>query len=237
MAGVGFLIRAVQFHERCQTFCFRNDRLKLNSNRSQKPWHTLCLLYWEGGAVNFVKIFNVLTTSLIVGAYPSASYSTIPKRQVELELEGIQVVKPHTVKITQKTIQTVVPTDMEATSDSKEIQAKVMDHNLKSFIRGEHFRNSEIFKGAKKLEKAMKPSFVIGDGDGENSIQHRLDVELEAAQSRAKLKYSGFVESEVIYGNDNVDISLHEKINDIATFSLRHSSLDDFSRVEFRWDW
>src|SRR5690606_10486440 len=119
-----------------------------------------------------------------------------------------------------------------------EVQSKIMDHNIQNFIQGKYLKNSEVLQTAQKVQEAMKPSVSFGDTE-EGGVQHTVNLEIEALQKLAKLNYTGFVDTNVVYAAEDqaVEVSLTEKLSNTTRLSLEHQSKTDLSIVKFNLDW
>jgi hypothetical protein len=162
--------------------------------------------------------------------------ASIPPRQTELEIEKIVPVKPVDQKITQETVALAIPTDIEQTSDSDKVQAKIVDHNVQNLLQGKYIKNNAVLQSAQKVQEAMKPSMSFGE---EGGVQHNVNLELQPAQSVAKLNYSGFVETNVTYhtAEKSSEVSVSEQISSKAKLSLEHQSKEDLSMLKLNLDW
>lgn len=160
------------------------------------------------------------------------SPAAIPDRQVELVMDQQVPVQKPSDPIDKQTIALVIPMNLTPGSDEEEVQRMVLDHNLQNFVEGRYIKNQELVESAQKVQEALKPSFSLG---GEpNGVQHKVDLHIEAFQSRAKLNYSGYLKSDVVYTaeHNNVEVSVYEDLSPRTRLGVEHKSENDLSRVK-----
>lgn len=184
-------------------------------------------------------IFILLT---LINA-PGLSYAgardicAIPPRQVQIEVDKIVPVKP-AENVTSESVAVMLPTSMEPTSNSEAVGSEIMDHNLKNLMQGKYIRNSEILRSAQKVQEVMQPKVTFGNPE-EGGVQHSVNMEYEAFQKVAKLKYEGYLKSDIIYesAEENLNVSIFENLSPTTQVSVEHSSKEDLSYLKINWNW
>lgn len=183
---------------------------------------------------------TVIIAILIAGlpamaAKASRKPAAIPPRQLEVTLKEVVPVKP-VAPLNQDSVALAIPTDIKETSSSQDVQAQIIDHNIQSLVQGKYLKNSPVVQTAQKVQEAMKPSVSFGDKDG---VQHKVDLEVEAIQSLAKLKYKGYINTNFVYASreDSLAVSLSEDLSQSTRLSLEHESKTDLSMVKLNVEW
>lgn len=174
---------------------------------------------------------------------PALSYAgardicAIPPRQVQIEVDKIVPVKP-AESVTSESVAMMLPTSMEPTSDSEAVGGEIMDHNLKNLMQGKYIRNNELLRSAQKVQEVMQPKVTFGNPE-EGGVQHSVNLEYEAFQRVAKLKYEGYLKSDVIYesSTEDVNVSVFENLNPTTQVSVEHKSKEDLSYLKINWSW
>ncbi len=188
-----------------------------------------------------MKIFSMLTliTAVFISqqAYARRTPSAIPPRQLEIEIQNVMAVKPLEHGISQETMNLAIPTDLKETSNSGQVGAQIVDHNIQNLLQGRYLRNSTIVQSAQKVQQLMKPSMSLGESEG--GIHHNVNLEIEAMQSVAKLNYTGYMDTNIIYSpkDEAVEVSVSEKLSDQTSLSLAHESKSDLSMLKLNFDW
>lgn len=162
--------------------------------------------------------------------------ASIPDRQVELEIQKVVPVQPEKSGINSDSVAMVVPTNMPAGSRENELEARIVDHNIQNLIKGKYMKNSKIMESAKKVQETVQPSAKFVDSHG---IEHKVNLDIEPVQSRAKVQYTGFVDTDMAYNtrSQSVEVSVAEKLSERTQMSVEHQSQQDLSLVKFQFNW
>ena len=162
--------------------------------------------------------------------------AAIPSKQISLDLGHVEPIEPLNSGLDQEAMNLMLPTDMEPTSDSTRVSNKVMDRNVQNLLQGRYMRNNKFVQSAQKVQQAVQPKFSFGS---ENGVQHTFNMQYEAFQKVAKLKYEGYLESDVIYEPDTQDVTVafSEPLNKKTKISVEHESKSDLSLFRLNWNW
>ncbi len=165
------------------------------------------------------------------------SYAAIPPQQLTIDFQSINPVKEK-AKITRDDVAAVIPMNLQPGQSQAEVGLRVVDHTLNRFTQGDYFRNTEFGKAATGVEKAMTTEVHFGNLE-ENEIQHSINMQIQAFEQKAYLKYSGFTYIRVTYlmYNSDLNLELSEKLGSSTELIVTHTMLDQLSKAQLRWSW
>ncbi|MGE3974303.1 MAG: hypothetical protein AB7F59_07260 [Bdellovibrionales bacterium] len=165
------------------------------------------------------------------------SHAAIPPQQTSLNLEAVTPVAPQTT-ITSHDISGVIPLNLQPGQKEQDVGIKVVDHTLNTFTQGDFFKNSELGKAASGVEQAMKTEVHFGNPQ-ENEIQHSLNMQVQAFEQKAFLKYSGLANVQVTYLMSGSDLNLefNENLGGSTQLVVSHEVQDQLSKAQLRWNW
>lgn len=173
----------------------------------------------------------VFGTLFSVDRWPAA----IPRKQIELDLGKVEPIKPQAL-IDPMTTELVIPQSLEPGSDGQRVGSQIMDHNLKNLMQGRFFRNAEFAKKAQEVQEAFQPSVGYTDSSG---VEHKVNLEFEAFQGFAKLKYDGYLSSNLTFVPESKDflLSVSDQIAESTQLSVEHDSRSEVSWLKLNFGW
>jgi hypothetical protein len=165
------------------------------------------------------------------GRWPAA----IPKRQIELDLSQVNPIKPQS-ELNQESIGLFIPTDMQATSDGTQVGNQVLDHGVQNLLQGKYLKNSPVVQTAQKMQEVIQPKVGYTDASG---VEHTLNLEVEAFQGFANLKYEGYLTSKLTFKPQSQDVQwvVSEELSKNSDLSVEHDSKSDVSWLKLSFGW
>jgi hypothetical protein len=165
------------------------------------------------------------------------SHAAIPPQQLTLNLNAVNPIKEK-AKITNEDVAALIPMNLQPGQTDKEVGLRVVDKGLNSFTQGDYFRNTEVGKAASGVEKAMKTEVHFGDPE-QNEIQHSLNMQVQAFEQKAFVKYSGFTNVRLTYlmYNSNLNLEINESLGVNTELVIKHDLHDQLSQAQVKWSW
>lgn len=165
------------------------------------------------------------------------SYAAIPPQQLTIDLKSINPIQEQK-KITNDDVAAVIPLNLQPGQSQQDVGLRVVDHTLNRFTQGDYFRNSEFGKAASGVEKAMKTEVHFGNPQ-ENEIQHSFNMQIQAFEQKAFLKYTGYTDIRVTYlmYNSDLNLELYENLGGSTELVVTHTMHDQLSKAQLRWSW
>lgn len=165
------------------------------------------------------------------GRWPAA----IPKRQIELDLSHVNPIRPQS-ELDRESVSLFLPTDMTPTNDSSQVSSQVLDHGVKNLLQGKYLKNSPVIQTAQKVQDVLQPKVGYTDATG---IEHSLNLEVEAFQGVASLKYEGYLTSNLVFhaGSDDYQWAISEELSKSSDLSLEHDSRTEISWLKLSFEW
>jgi hypothetical protein len=108
---------------------------------------------------------------------------------------------------TSKDISKMIPTNMAASNDTGHVASQILDQSMQSLFNSESFKTSDIGRSTHKIEKSMQQDVTIG-GSAPDSIQHNFKFNMQAAQGKALIDYSGFGHAQISYQVASQELNL-----------------------------
>lgn len=166
-----------------------------------------------------------------VGRWPAA----IPKKQIELDLSQVKPIRPQS-ELSGDSVSLFVPTNMTPTSDGALVGNQVLDHGFKNLLQGKYLKNSPVIQTAQKMQEVLQPKVGYTDSTG---IEHSLNLEVEAFQGFATLKYEGYLSSNLVFYPQSEDYQwmLSEDLTKTSALSVEHDSRGDVSWLKLSFEW
>lgn len=197
-------------------------------------------------------LFKLDLLALFAVSLAAVGHASIPDPQLEIPknmgetLRGMP--RPGPATFTSDDLASVFPLDMPPTRSYSYIGTRMVDHTINSFIHGSFFRESELGKVAQKVNNAFKTEIqlgetpvIVGQMAPKEVIAHKLDVQIEALQKRAFLKYRGFFDTNVNYTylpeEDAIDIEWGRKIYRQTHMVFTYQVLTTATGIRFHWPW
>lgn len=166
---------------------------------------------------------------------PNRFPAAIPKRQIELDLGRVQPIQLKS-ELSAESTELIIPKDMQATSDERVVGNQVLDHGFKSLMQGKFLKNSPVIQSAQKVQQALQPKVGYTDASG---VSHSLNLEVEAFQGFAKVKYEGYLSSNLIFypKTDDFEWSVSEELTDSSDLILEHDTRSEVSWLKISFGW
>jgi len=156
-----------------------------------------------------------------------------------LDLEQVKEWSSHVRERQAENLQItdLLPTDIQSGSDGEVVGRKVLERGLASLGRMESFKNHQVVQAVDALEQGTQ----ISSGSNERFGQQNFRFQLRPAQTRASVRYQGFIDAEVTYHLDT-RVSRFEWKEDLGNrfsvgVNLESSSLEKVGRFETHWSW
>jgi hypothetical protein len=165
------------------------------------------------------------------------SHAAIPPQQLTINLQSVNPIEP-AGKIDQHDVAAIIPMNLQPGQTDKEVGIRVVDHSLNTFTQGDYFRNTELGKAASGVENAMKTEVHFGDSEN-TEVQHSLNMQIQAFEQKAFLKYSGFMDVRVTYlmYNSDVNLEIYENLGGTTELVFTHDLHEQLSKAQVRWTW
>jgi hypothetical protein len=127
----------------------------------------------------------------------------------------------------------LIPMDMQPSTSSSDVFAKVADKSMTTFWNSPSVRESSIGRTATDVEQTMKQEVVI-NGDDPTAIQHKFNFNVQAFQTLAQIQYTGLTNAALKYkiAENLLSLEVSEKF-----LVVSHSIGRDYrlSEVNMRW--
>jgi hypothetical protein len=161
--------------------------------------------------------------------------AAIPQKQIELDLGKVEPVKPQSL-IDREATALVIPQNLAPGSNGQMVGTQILDHNLKNLMQGRFFRNAELAQRAQEVQEVLRPSVGYTDASG---VEHKLNLELEAFQGFAVLKYEGYLSSNLTFVPESKDflVSVSDQIANSTRLSVEHDSKNETSWLRLNFGW
>lgn len=176
---------------------------------------------------------NRAATSLVA---PSKIFYSEDGKSISPEL----IANYNVVKFNYKPVDMtqMIPLDMRPSDDSSQVFSQVADRTMTSILNSEAVRGSTLGRAATEVENQMKAQVVMG-GNSPESIQHKLNFNMQAFQATAQVQYTGFTNANLKYKVTERKLGLevfeHMTGNKDLVVSHTITSLDRLSEVSLRW--
>jgi len=165
------------------------------------------------------------------------SHAAIPPQQLTINLEAVNPIHQQN-KITGEDVAAVIPMNLQPGQTQQEVGLRVVDHTLNRFTQGDYFRNTEFGKAASGVEKAMKTEVHFGNPE-ENEIKHSFNMQIQAFEQKAFVKYTGFTDIRLTYlmYNSDLNLELYENLGGTTELVVTHMMHDQLSKAQLKWSW
>ncbi|GIL16617.1 MAG: hypothetical protein BroJett040_03680 [Oligoflexia bacterium] len=153
-----------------------------------------------------------------------------------LSSELIQTYNEVKEKEKAETYVEIIPENIQEMNESNQVVAAIADRGLSKWWNSEAVQSSSFGRRAEMVEKKMQGEVVV-----HSAIEHKLNFQFQAFQTRAKIDYSGLTHATLYYQarNSEVGVEVTEKIADSQDLILSHAikSENQVSQVNLRWSW
>lgn len=180
-------------------------------------------------------ILNVLLIEQVLLA-PMVSSAAIPPTPKHIDLYTIQVVRPNVQPVASneflyfKLMPQMTPTDNKE-QFTQELRTKLPQKWTDEFLRSGIFRSTSLGKATTKVETAVQPTVTVQERAASpysyiKPLNHTFNMDLKIWESKARLRYSGYFDSEFVYSNatNTTDLSISKPLNDQTTLALINTS-------------
>jgi hypothetical protein len=143
--------------------------------------------------------------------------------------------------IREEDVEKVIPKDLTPTSSTSEVASKIIDHSVSSYLNSPTVKNSSLGQATTKIDKSMSGNMSVGGSDPA-SIQHNFKFEMQAAQTKAVMAYTGYTNAEITYkaSESTLDLQVHEKVAMLGTQLVYNHTIkpaDTRDIVSLKWVW
>lgn len=130
------------------------------------------------------------------------------------------------------------PQDLASGQDSRIVLSRIADSNLQNWWNSESVQSSFAGHSVTQIESSMTGQLFVSEN---TSVQHKLNLQVQALETLTKLDYSGFFDASVFYVAKDYKTGV-EIINKFfakqeVVLSHETSPTDELSRVSIRWQW
>lgn len=203
------------------------------------------------------RVFTAILTLIFGAETASAAVNICPTRQPAAINRAAQVmVRPSQIfdngsLLSPELIQTyqemkknekpetyaeIIPENIESYAGSDQVVAAMADRGLSKWWNSDAVKSSAFGRRAEAVEKKMQGEVIVQSKE----IQHKLNFNFQAFQTRAKIDYSGLTNASLYYQarNSEMGLEITEKISDRQDLVVSHSvKLEQVSQVNLRWAW
>lgn len=131
-----------------------------------------------------------------------------------------------------------IPLDMQPCHDSSLVFARMADKSMQTMFNSVEFRQSSLGAATVAVEESLKTEVSVKKASP-SSIEHKVRFDVQAFQSLAQIRYSGYANAAVKYfvGNEKLSLELSEKMSSRSDLILSHSieSSNRLSQVIMQW--
>ena len=190
----------------------------------------------------------------IPGRFPTSLATTLPPTKTIVfysQAPGLDCSKGYDASIIQpvrpyddvdsQDIQKMIPQDMQPSSDGAQVASRIADKSMNSFMDSPMMKSSDIGRAAKSVEHSMQADMSVG-GAEPDSIKHSFHFDVQAAQTKAMLKYQGITNANLSYqaSGQTLNLEVREPMKIIKT-DLVYNHIDSWNdrrdTLSVRWIW
>ena len=152
----------------------------------------------------------------------------------------IEPVRPYN-EVDSSDISKMIPQDMQATSDGGQVAARIADRSMNSLMDSPLMKSSDIGRAAKSVEHSMQADMSVG-GTEPDSVKHSFHFDVQAAQTKAQLKYEGITHANLTYqvSGQTLNFEVREPMKMMKT-DLVYNHVDTWNdrrdTLSVRWIW
>lgn len=144
--------------------------------------------------------------------------------------------------ITSNDVAQIVPYHLRNTNDGDLVKDELLKKTASTIFKSSLIQNSFLGKTVKQAQTATKMDMELKSDATiatEAPTEHKFDFQLEALKGEAKITYTGFVDSKILYNASGVNIFIEDKLSDNSKIALSHQNLPEGSRqmVNFEMNW
>lgn len=131
-----------------------------------------------------------------------------------------------------------IPLDLKPSQDSSLVFSRLADKSMQTMFNSVEFRQSAIGSASIAVQESLKTEMAI-PSKKPNAVEHRVRFDVQAFQSLAQIRYSGYTNAAVKYfaANEKLAVELSEKLTPTNELILSHSiePTNRISQVIMQW--
>jgi hypothetical protein len=132
-----------------------------------------------------------------------------------------------------------IPTDISPTNNSQQVAIRVADRTMETLFNSVEFRQSPLGSATLTVQESLNTELRFQSVPNKSQVvEHKLQMSLQAFQSFAQIRYTGFADATVRYflNSPKVAFELSERIAENKSIILSHAEAtsDRFSKVAFQ---
>ncbi|MFN7262975.1 MAG: hypothetical protein ACK5UJ_04150 [Pseudobdellovibrionaceae bacterium] len=131
-----------------------------------------------------------------------------------------------------------IPLSLKPQMGTREVMSKIADRSVSTWLHSDQVQESFLGRTANSVEESVKTEVQFGTPN--QHLHHKLNFELEAFQSQAVVKYSGFANASLSYQllDSSVGFEVSEKVSREVQMIFSHVAKSDseISAVSWRWE-
>ena len=125
--------------------------------------------------------------------------------------------------ISVQDVSRMIPTNMNPSNNGSQVASQIFDQSMQSLFNSEAFKASDLGKTTHKVEKSMQQDISIG-GTAPDSIKHNFKFNMQAAQTKAAIDYSGFGNAQLSYkaSGQELNLEIFHKVSNNMKIAYNH---------------
>lgn len=155
-----------------------------------------------------------------------------------LDISNVEVVNPES--ITSEDVAKVIPTNIEQGSTSTVVGRKVLDYSVNNILNSPRVKNSTVGRTADSVQKAMQTEVSFGNKK-KGSIEHKINLQMQAFEQVAYMHYTGFADANVRYylipRNTTVEVVKSVASNTSLVYDYLSNEAEARNTISMRWIW
>ena len=132
----------------------------------------------------------------------------------------------------------VIPLSLQPTDNSSQVFSQIADKTAGVIFNSPAVRASSLGRTATDVEQKMKQEVVLSDGSPD-SVKQKLNFNVQAFQTTARLDYTGYTHAAVKYqaSASTLGFEVSEKVSGNKDLVVSHDIKPDdrLSQVSLRW--
>ncbi|MBK7844893.1 MAG: hypothetical protein IPJ71_14605 [Bdellovibrionales bacterium] len=153
-----------------------------------------------------------------------------------LDLSYIEKIRPRPIDFQFRT-EDYIPTCLAPSDDANYVASRIFAHSLGSVLGSPKIRNSSIGQVANTLNQSLNSSLQIESAN--SKIKHKVQFALRAAETKAAINYSGYLQAQLAYQIDRSELGFemsgHLNQNAKLAFNHKASSGDVRNMLTLQW--
>ena len=190
---------------------------------------------------SFGTVWCLLLSCLISGQ----SWAAIEAPQVEDYLPATSTHSFEDIReewrqsqLSHEDVAKIIPIDLHDEMENDEVVRRIADRSAQHLLNQEFIRNRALGQAKERVEKQLSAEMTLGEVR-EDGFQHRLALNLDAFQTRARVNYQGFLNASLSYSAlaSETHFELRESLRGNYDFIVEHSRgiQDEATRIKLSW--